>query len=150
MRPPLWMSTITSASGKSFVESQCASCSSGGPSGEPGNERLRLAPDGQRRVYSRDASGERQGSTITRPLTCSGRNSRARLSAATWPSGSSPCTPPSTTTVGPSPRATDTIGSQSVDEPLRFDERGRRSVPGCFPGASRSSVQWKGEALNEL
>ncbi len=38
-----------------------------------------LAPDGQQRVKASDASGETHGTTITRPETCSGRRSRARL-----------------------------------------------------------------------
>ena len=49
-RPPLCMSTTMSARGKRKRVKKSASCSSGGPSGEPGNERLRFAPDGQRRV----------------------------------------------------------------------------------------------------
>ena len=89
-------------------------------------------------------------SRSTRPFTCSGWSSRARLRAAIWPSGSSPCTPPSTSAVGPSPPATLTIGIQSVDQPLWFDERGSCSTPNCFPGASRSSVQLRGEALTGL
>ena len=93
-----------------------------------------FAPDGQRRVYARDASIETHGITITRPLTCSGRSSRARFSAATWPSGSSPWTPPRTSAVGPSPRATETIGTYWFDQPLSFDERGTCSLPTCFPG----------------
>ena len=49
-RPPLCMSTTISARGKRKRVMKSASCSSGGPSGDPGNERLRLAPDGHRRV----------------------------------------------------------------------------------------------------
>ena len=82
---------------------------------------------------------------ITRPVTCSGWSSRARLSAATWPSGSSPCTPPITTTVGPSPFATETIGTQRLDH--WFDERGTRSMPNCLPSAVRSIVQTTRESL---
>ena len=102
-RPPLCMSTTMSARGNRSVERKWASCSSTGPSGRPGNERLKFAPDGHSRVYAREASGETHGITISRPVTSSGRRSRARFSAATWPSGSSPWTPPSTSTVGPSP-----------------------------------------------
>ena len=40
----------------------------GGPSMLPGNERLKLTPDGQSRVPACDASGERHGITITRPV----------------------------------------------------------------------------------
>ena len=147
MRPPLWMSTMTSASGKSSVERKWASCSSGGPVGEPGNERFRFAPEGQRRVYAREASGEAQGITITRPVTCSGWSSRARLSAAICPSGSSPCTPPITSAVGPSPFATETIGIIRPDQPATFEERGTRSIPTCFPSAVGSIVQETGESL---
>ena len=78
-------------------------------------------------------------------MTCSGCSARARLSAATWPSGSSPCTPPITTTVGPAPFATETIGTVRRDH--WFDERGTPSVPNCFPSAVRSIVQETGESL---
>ncbi len=83
---------------------------------------------------------------MTRPFTCSGRSSRARLRAATCPSGSSPWTPPQTSAVGPSPRATLTIGTYWFDQPLVFVERGTWSLPNCFPGASRSIVQRIGES----
>src|SRR5438045_2035021 len=49
-RPPLCMSTTRSARGKRKRVTKSASCSSGGPSGEPGKERLRFAPEGQRAV----------------------------------------------------------------------------------------------------
>ena len=133
MRPPLWMSTITSEIGKSSVERKWASCSSAGPVGEPGNERFRFAPEGQRRVYAREASGEAHGITITRPVTCSGCSVLARLSAAIWPSGSSPCTPPITSTVGPAPFPTETIGIQRLDQPAVFDERGTLQHPDLLP-----------------
>ena len=147
MRPPLCMSTTMSERGKSSVERKCASCSSARPVAEPGNERFMFAPDGQSRVYPRDASIETHGITVTRPWTCSGRNSRARFSAATWPSGSSPWTPPRTSAVGPSPLATVTIGTYWFDHPLSLDERGTCSLPTCFPGASRSMVQRIGESV---
>jgi hypothetical protein len=44
------MSTTTSESGKSSVERKWASCWSSVLSGSPGNERLKLIPDGQVRV----------------------------------------------------------------------------------------------------
>ena len=80
---------------------KCASCSFGGPSGEPGNERLKFAPDGQRRVHAFDAAVESTGITITRPVTCSGCSSGMSRSAAIWPSYSSPWLPARTSTVGP-------------------------------------------------
>ena len=106
-----------------------------------------LAPDGQQRVKASDASGETHGTTMTRPETCSGCRSRARLIAAICPSGSSPWTPPSTTAVGPSPFATTTIGTARAPVALMFDERGISSRPNCLPGASRSTVQRTGESL---
>ena len=87
-----------------------ASCSSGGPSGEPGKERLKFAPLGQSRVYAREASGDAHGTTISCPVTSPGAVSRASRSAATCPSGSSPWTPPTTSAVGPSPPLIETIG----------------------------------------
>ena len=112
-----------------------ASCSSGGPSGEPGNERLRFAPDGQSRVYACDASGEAHGITISWPGTSAGSVSRASRSAATWPSGSSPCTPPKTSAIGPSPPLIDTIGTNRCDQPLVFVDRGTSRRPNCLPGS---------------
>ena len=80
----------TSDGGKRKRVRKSASCSLAGPSGEPGNERLKFAPEGQRRVQAFDASPESTGITMTRPLTCSGSSSWIRRSAATWPSYSSP------------------------------------------------------------
>ena len=122
------------------------SCSSSGPSVRPGKERLKFAPDGHSRVFACEASIEAHGITISRPATSAGSVSRASRSAATWPSGSSPCTPPSTSTVGPSPPLIDTIGTNRCDHPAVFVERGTSSRPKCFPGAERSSVQWTGES----
>ncbi len=80
-------------------------------------------------------------------MTCSGCSVLARLSAAIWPSGSSPCTPPITSTVGPAPLPTETIGIQRFDQPAVFDERGTFSIPVCFPSAVGSMVQETGESL---
>lgn len=106
-----------------------------------------FAPDGQQRVKACEASGETQGTTMTRPETSSGRRSRARLIAAIWPSGSSPWTPPSTTAVGPAPFTTTTIGTVQAPVALMFEERGISSRPNCLPGASKSTVQRIGEAF---
>ena len=57
----------TSASGKSTRVRKSASCSLAGPSGRPGNERLKFAPEGQLRVFAFEAAGERTGMMITRP-----------------------------------------------------------------------------------
>ena len=54
----------TSASGKRTRVRKSASCSFGGPSGRPGKERLKLAPEGQLRVFAFEAAGERTGTTI--------------------------------------------------------------------------------------
>ena len=43
------------------------SCSSSGPSGRPGNERLKFAPDGHSRVFACEASIEAHGMMISRP-----------------------------------------------------------------------------------
>ena len=67
LRPPECMSMTTSASGKSTRVRKSASCSFGGPSGRPGKERLKLAPEGQLRVFAFEAAGESTGTTITRP-----------------------------------------------------------------------------------
>ena len=106
-----------------------ASCSSGGPSGEPGNERLKFAPDGQSRVYACEASdrGARDDRSSC-PLTSAGSVSRARRSAATWPSGSSPCTPPSTSTVGPV-AAADRHDRDEADATSRLVRRARNLEP---------------------
>ena len=147
MRPPEWMSTTISERGNSSRVRKSASCSSSVPVGDPGNDRFMLAPEGQHRVKASEASGETQGMTITRPETCSGRRSRARLIAAICPSGSSPWTPPRTSAVGPLPFATTTIGTVQAPVALMFDERGISSSPNCLPGASRSTVQRTGESL---
>ena len=55
----------------------------GGAVRAPGNERLKLAPEGQLRVFAFDAAGERTGMMITRPETCSGCSSCSSRSAAT-------------------------------------------------------------------
>ena len=90
LRPPECMSITTSARGNSTRVRKSASCSFGGPSGRPGNERLKFAPEGQLRVFAFEASTERTGITMTRPDTCSGWSHCSRRSAATWPSYSSP------------------------------------------------------------
>src|SRR5829696_7261201 len=77
---------------------------------------------------------------MTRPVTSSSRSARNRLSAATCPSGSSPCTPPTTSAVGPSPFATTPSGSVRFDQPLVSVTRGSRSCPMCFPARSSSIV----------
>ena len=90
VRPPECMSITTSAGGKRKRVRKSASCSSGGPSGEPGKERLKLIPDGHIRVFAFDAAVESTGMIVMRPETCSGSSSWIRRSAATWPSYSSP------------------------------------------------------------
>ena len=52
-----------------------------------------------------------------------------------------------TTAVGPSPFATETIGTVRLDQPLVLEERGTRRCPSCLPGPSRSIVQRIGESL---
>ena len=83
LRPPECMSMTTSAIGKSTRVRKSASCSFGGPSGRPGNERLKFAPDGQLRVFAFDASTESTGITMTRPETRSGWSHWSRRIAAT-------------------------------------------------------------------
>ena len=113
----------------------------GGPSTEPGKERLKFAPDGHSLVHAFDASPESTGITITRPLTCSGSSSWISRSAATWPSYSSPWLPASTSTVGPEPLATHAIGTKLLAQPPVFEIRGSCSRPTCLPAAARSIVQ---------
>ena len=141
LRPPECMSMTTSASGKSTRVRKSASCSFGGPSGRPGNERLKFAPDGQLRVFAFDASGERTGMTMTRPCTCSGCSSCSSRSAATWPSYSSPWLPASTSTVGPSPFAIEAMWTNVLAQPAVFVIFGNARCPTCLPGAARSIVQ---------
>ncbi len=113
------------ARGTGTVERKCASCSSGVPSGEPGNERFMFAPEGHRRVYgTRGLHRHARDHDHAGRATCSGWSSRARLSAATWPSGSSPWTPPSTSAVGPSPPAHGRRSGRRSSHPRVFDERG--------------------------
>ena len=99
--PPECISTIMSTRGKSTVVKKCASTSSGGPSRRPGNERLKFAPDGQKRECACDASVEMVGTTTILPDTCAGSTSARSRRAAIWPSYSSPWVPAETSTVGP-------------------------------------------------
>ena len=99
--PPECISTIISTRGKSTVVKKSASTSSGGPSRRPGNERLKFAPDGQKRECACAASVEIVGTTMILPDTCAGSTSARSRRAAIWPSYSSPCVPPETSTVGP-------------------------------------------------
>ena len=123
-----------------------ASCSSGGPSGEPGNERLKFAPDGHSRVYACDASGEAHGITISWPvhvvrLGLAREPQRRDLALGLVAVDAAERRAPS----GPSPPLIDTIGTKRCDQPLVFVDRGSSSRPNCLPGASRSIEQWTGD-----
>src|SRR5581483_12212926 len=112
----------------------------GGPSGRPGNERLKFTPDGHMRVFAFDAAVEITGTTTIRPVTCAGSSSCTSRSRAIWPSYSSPWLPPLTTTVGPSPCAIVAIGTKEYAQPPVLEIFGYRSRPTCLPGAARSTV----------
>ena len=118
-----------------------------GPSGRPGNERLKLAPDGQLRVFAFEAAGERTGMMITRPETCSGWSSCSRRSAATWPSYSSPWFPASTSTVGPSPFPIEAMWTNVLAQPAVLVIFGKARWPTCLPGAVTSIEHETGESL---
>ena len=106
---------------------------------------MKLAPEGQFRVFALDAAGESTGITITLPETCSGCSSWSSRSAATWPSYSSPWFPARTSTVGPSPFAIDAMWTNVLAQPAVFVIFGKARCPTCLPGAVRSIEQETGE-----
>ena len=119
-----------------------ASCSSSGPSGEPGNERLKFAPDGHSRVLRvrglrRGARDDDQLPVDVRRLGLAREAQRRDLALGLVAVHAAEAR----ARVGPSPPLIDTIGTNRCDQPLVFVERGTSRRPKCLPGASRSSVQ---------
>jgi hypothetical protein len=137
MPPAECRSMTTSAAGNSTLEKKWASCSIGGPSGLPGKERLKFAPDGHSRVCAREASVEMIGTMMIRPETCAGSISWIRRRAAICPSYSSPWLPAEMRMVGPVPLATDTIGTRTPVLPV-LGSGGSCRYPVCRPSLPKS------------
>ena len=98
--------------------SAAARRSVGSPAGSPGKVRARLRPSiGEDRRLATWAASWATGTRRSRPRNGASANSSARARQAATPSNSSPWTPPTTDSVGPS-AATDQVDQRETLRPV--------------------------------